>query len=215
MTRAIVTFATLATLVTLAFSAGSLALAQDAPAAAPKKVDPAKGQAIATQVCAACHAADGNAVGNAFPKLAGQHAEYLYKELTNFKSGERANAIMGPYAAALSDDDMHNVAAYFATQVQKPADAHDKELADQGRKIYRAGIAERGVPACASCHSPNGAGLPIQYPRLSGQWEEYALAQLTAFKGGVRNNNGPMTSIAQRLSEDEMKAVADYVAGLR
>jgi cytochrome c553 len=154
-------------------------------------------------------------VSNAFPKLAGQHSEYLVKELTNFKSGERANAVMGPYAAALSEEDMRNVAAYFSAQVQKPAAATDQAAATLGRKIYRGGIAEKGVPACAACHGPAGAGLPVQYPRLAGQWPEYAQAQLTAFRGGVRNNNVAMMTIAARLSDDEMKAVADYVAGLR
>jgi cytochrome c553 len=122
---------------------------------------------------------------------------------------------MGPYAAALSDEDMRNVAAYFESQVEKPSAAHEKSSAEIGRKIYRAGIAEKGVPACAGCHSPNGAGIPSQYPRLAGQWQEYAQAQLTAFRGGVRANNADMTTIAQRLSDDEIKAVSDYVAGLR
>jgi len=201
----------------LAFVLGIAAYAQDAPAPASnaQAPDAAKGQAIATQVCAACHGPDGNAVSNAFPKLAGQHAEYLVKELTNFKSGERANAVMGPYAAALSEADMRNVAAYFSAQVQKPAAATDKVAATLGRKIYRGGIAEKGVPACAACHGPAGAGLPVQYPRLAGQWPEYAQAQLTAFRGGVRNNNVAMMTIAARLSDDEMKAVAEYIAGLR
>jgi cbb3-type cytochrome c oxidase subunit III len=212
MTRAIVKFAALAS---LALAINCAARAEDAATPAAKAPDVAKGQAIAGQVCAACHGADGNAIAPTFPKLAGQHAEYLYKELTNFKSGERANAVMGPYAAALSDDDMHNVAAYFEAQTQKPASAQDKAEAALGQKIYRAGIAAKSVPACAGCHSPNGAGIPAQYPRLAGQWQEYAQAQLTAFRGGVRNNNAAMMAIASRLSDDEMKAVADYVAGLR
>jgi cytochrome c553 len=214
MTRAIASFATL---VSLALALGLAAHAQDASAPAPqaKGPDVAKGQAVASQVCAACHAPDGNAIGNAYPKLAAQHADYLVKELVNFKSGERANAIMGPYAAALSEDDMRNVAAYFEAQAQKPADTHDQDAATLGRKIYRGGIAEKSVPACAGCHSPNGAGIPAQYPRLAGQWQEYAEAQLTAFREGARNNNPAMMAIAARLSDEEVKAVSGYVTGLR
>jgi cytochrome c553 len=195
-------------------SCSAAAFAED-QAPAPAGPDLAKGGAIAMQVCAACHAPDGNATTNQFPKLAGQHAGYIVKQLANFKTGERANAIMGPYAAALSDDDMRNVAAYFAKQTVKPSSAHSAELAALGQKIYRGGISERGVPACAACHGPSGAGIPVQYPRVAGQWEEYAQAQLTAFKSGARNNNVPMSTIAQRLSEDEIKAVSDYIAGLR
>jgi len=214
MTRAIAFHATLASLL---FVWGVAAQAQTPASGTPasKAPDLAKGAAIASQVCAACHAADGNATGNAYPKLAGQHAEYLVKQLSDFKSGERANPIMAPYAAALSTQDMENVAAYFSGQKQNPSAAKNKDTMALGRKIFRGGIAEKHVPACASCHGPTGAGIPVQYPRISGQWEEYTEAQLVAFRSGARKNSVPMAAIASRLSDAEIKAVADYIAGLR
>ena len=197
-------------------------LAEDSPkAASVAKPDTTKGGAIAQAVCAACHGPDGNATGPTFPKLAGQHASYLSKELHNFKVVDgaavpaRYNPIMNGFAAALSDDDIRNVSAYYAGQGAKPATAKIKDSVDLGQKIWRGGIVEKGVPACAACHGPTGAGIPVQYPRLAGQWGEYNEAQLTAFKGGVRKNNAAMTAIASRLSEAEIKAVADYAAGLR
>lgn len=195
-----------------------------APAHAQPKpivIDLAKGQQVAAGVCAACHGADGNAGSPANPKLAGQHADYLYKQLVNFrpkaegKQPERANPIMTGIAATLSEEDMRNVSAYYAAQKIKPAAAKNKELVELGQKIYRAGIAEKGVPACAGCHSPNGAGIPAQYPRLGGQYAEYTEAQLVAFRGGVRKNNVQMTTISSRLSDLEIRAVSDYAAGLR
>jgi cytochrome c553 len=185
------------------------------------KPDVAKGGAIAQAVCAACHGPDGNATGNAYPKLAGQHETYLEKQLHDFKVADgatvpaRVNVIMNGYAAALADADIRNVAAYYASQTYKPANAKGKDTVALGQKIWRAGIAEKNVPACAACHGPAGAGIPVQYPRLAGQWGEYNEAQLTAFKTGTRKNNGPMQTIAARLSDAEIKAVADYAAGLR
>jgi cytochrome c553 len=199
--------------------AATPALAEEAAKTA--KADVAKGGAIAQAVCAACHGQDGNAVGPTFPKLAGQHESYLSKQLHNFKvepgaaAPTRYNAIMNGFAAALAEADIRNVSAYYAGQTIKPATAKIADSVDLGRKIWRGGIAEKGVPACAACHGPTGAGIPVQYPRLAGQWGEYIEAQLTAFKGGVRKNNAAMTTIASRLSEAEMKAVADYAAGLR
>jgi cytochrome c553 len=183
--------------------------------------DANKGAQIATQVCAACHAADGNSTAVANPKLAAQHSDYLYKQLSNFKvkagakEAERANAIMAGFASQLSDADMRNVAAYYENQKLKPASAKDKELSDLGRKIYRGGIAEKNVPSCAGCHGAAGSGIPAQYARLGGQWAEYTEAQLVAFRSGARKNNAQMTTIASRLSDLEMKAVSDYIAGLR
>lgn len=193
---------------------------QAAEVQAPAKPDLNRGQAIASQVCASCHAADGNSTGGAYPKLAGQHAEYLYKQLTEFKAQPgktpaRNNAIMAGMVAALSEQDMRNVSAYFASQTAKPGAAHNKDTVPLGEKIYRGGLAEKGVPACASCHGPTGAGMPSQYPRLSGQWAEYTAAQLVAFRDETRKNSAPMQTIASRLSDKEIKAVADYVAGLR
>jgi cbb3-type cytochrome c oxidase subunit III len=189
--------------------------------AQPAKPDLQKGSQIAQQVCVACHGADGNSPTPANPNLAGQHADYLYKQLTEFKVKEgektarRANAIMAGFVAGLSEADMRNVAAYFASQEQKPTAAKNREWVELGQKIYRAGIADKGVPACAGCHSPNGAGIPAQYPRLQGQYAEYTESQLVAFRQGERLNSAQMTTIAERLSDREIKAVSDYIAGLR
>lgn len=202
----------------LASGAAAPALAQQ-PAA--PKIDLARGQEIAGQVCAACHGPDGNAAAPANPKLAGQHAEYLYKQLVNFvpkegaKQAERQNAIMQGFAQALSDADKRNVSAYYATQAKKPAVARDKEQVELGRQIYRAGIPAKQVPSCAGCHGPAGAGIPAQYPRMAGQWAEYTESQLVQFRGGQRNNSAQMTAIASRLSDREIKAVSEYIAGLR
>ena len=193
-----------------------------AAAQAPAKPDLAKGQAVASQVCAACHAADGNSQAAANPKLAGQFYEYLHKQLGNFKAqggkkAERDNAVMAGMTANLSASDLKDVAAYFAAQKLKPAVARDKDLAAQGQKIYRGGIAATGVAACAGCHGPAGAGIPAQYPRIAGQFPEYIEAQLKAFRAGTRANdpNGMMRSVAARMSDREIQAVAEYAAGLR
>ena len=178
------------------------------------KVDPAKGQTISTQVCGACHTADGSRGSPANPIIAGQHPDYLVKQLQEFKSGKRNNAIMKGMASTLSDDDMKNVAAFYGSKSAKPGFAKNKDTVKLGEKIYRAGIAEKAVPACAGCHSPNGAGIPVQYPRIAGQHGDYTEAQLVAFRGGARGNSVQMSAIAARLSDAEVKAVADYIAGL-
>ena len=177
------------------------------------KPDPAKGEASFT-TCAACHGVDGNSAVTTNPKLAHQHPEYLVKQLTEFKSGKRANAVMMGMAATLSEEDMKNVAAWLSTREAKPGFAKDKELVALGERIYKGGIADRQIAACAGCHSPNGAGIPAQYPRLSGQHQDYTVAQLTAFRGGVRNNSLQMTMVAAKLNDKEIQAVADYIAGL-
>lgn len=207
-------------LITYLFAALLLvpAVSRAAGEAAPAKVakpDLVKGEASYTAVCVACHAADGNSAIAANPKLAQQHPEYLVKQLQEFKSGKRNNAVMTGFASALSDDDMKNIAYWLATKKAKPGFAKDKALVTLGERIYRGGISDRQVPACAGCHSPNGAGIPSQYPRLGGQHAEYTAAQLTAFRDGGRNNNLPMTQIAAKLNDREIRAVADYIAGLR
>lgn len=186
--------------------------AEPAPAAKP---DLAKGQATSTNVCGACHTADGSRGAPANPIIAGQHAEYIVKQLGEFKSGKRDNPIMKGMAATLSDADMVNVAAFYAGKSAKPGFAKNKDLVTLGEKIYRGGIADRSIPACAGCHSPNGAGIPAQYPRLAGQHADYTEAQLVAFRGGVRNNSAQMTGVAAKMNDREIKAVADYIAGLR
>lgn len=178
--------------------------------------DAAKGQA-ASGICAACHGVDGNSLIPMNPVLAGQHPEYLYKQLVNFKSGERANPIMAAQVANLSDADMRNLAAYYAGQKPRPGTASNAGLINAGRKLYRGGNSANGVAACAGCHSPNGAGIPIQYPRLKGQHKDYTIAQLKAFRAGERANDpgAMMRGVAARLSDPEMDALAEYIAGLK
>jgi cytochrome c553 len=188
--------------------------AESGPAAAPKP-DPAKGQALSTQVCGACHAADGSRGVPANPIIAGQHPEYLVKQLAEFKAGKRDNPVMKGFASMLSDEDMRNVAAFYANAQPKPGFAKSKDLVKLGEKIYRGGIAERGIAACAGCHSPNGAGVPSQFPRLAGQHADYTEAQLVAFREGGRRNSVQMIGVAANMSNREIKAVSDYIAGLR
>lgn len=181
-----------------------------------------KAQGIATQVCAACHAADGNSIAPANPKIAGQFPEYLEKQLRDFKAqggkkAARESAVMAGMVANLSPADMKGLAAHYSQQKLKPAAAADKDLATLGQKIWRGGNATSGVPACSGCHGPAGAGLPGQYPRLAGQYAEYVATQLKAFKEGARANdpNGAMRGVAARLTEREIRAVSEYAAGLR
>ena len=183
--------------------------------AAPAKPDLAKGEAAYAAVCASCHAADGNSGSPANPKLAQQHPEYLLKQLQEFKSGKRANAIMSGMVAALSDNDMRNISYWLASKQAKPGFAKDKDSVALGERIYRGGIPDRQVAACAGCHSPNGAGIPSQYPRLSGQHADYTAGQLVAFRDGVRKNNVQMSGVAAKMNDREIKAVSDYIAGLR
>ena len=203
---------TLTLMASLAFAAGAAFAAEAKPATF--KADPAKGAQLSA-TCVACHTADGSRGSPANPILQGQHPEYLVKQLTEFKSGKRKNAIMMGMAAALSEDDMKQIAAYYSAKSVKPGFAKIKETVSLGEQIYRGGILAKAVPACAGCHSPNGAGIPAQYPRLGGQHADYAEAQLQAFRSGLRGNNVQMAAIAAKMSDREMKAVADYAAGLR
>lgn len=207
-----------------AASAPASAAAPAAPAG-PAKVDAAAGGQRYAAVCAACHGADGNSGIAANPKLAQQFPEYVVKQLQEFKSGKRPSAVMQPFAAQLSDQDMLNIAAFLAGSKAKPGFARDKGLVAQGERIWRGGIADRQIAACAGCHSPNGAGIPAQYPRLSGQHADYTTAQLGKFrvaanvpnvKGeSARGNSVQMMQIASRMTDQEIRAVADYIAGLR
>ncbi|HYQ94402.1 MAG TPA: c-type cytochrome [Burkholderiales bacterium] len=204
-------------LLSLAVCAGPLAAAE--PAAKPDSV---KGQSIAAQVCSACHGADGNSPTSANPKLASQVPEYLQKQLANFKAAagkraERENPIMGGMVAGLSTADMRDVAAYYAAQRAKPGAVKTQDALALGRKIWRGGDMTKGLPACAGCHGASGAGMPAQYPRLAGQYAEYTEAQLKAFRSGERRNdaNKMMQAIAARMSDPEIRAVADYIAGVR
>ena len=185
-----------------------------APAAKQAKPDLVKGQASFGAVCAACHGADGNSGTPANPKLSQQHPEYLIKQLQDYKSGQRNNAIMKGFASTLSDEDMRNIAYWVTTNKGKPGFAKNKDLVAMGEMIYRGGVAERQIAACAGCHSPTGAGIPSQYPRLSGQHADYVIAQLNAYRDGSRKNV-QMNGVAAKLNDKEIKAVADYIAGLR
>ena len=199
----------------VALFAVSAVAADDKAAAKVAKPDLAKGEASYGTVCAACHGPDGNSMIPANPKLAQQHPEYLVKQLKEFKSGKRANAIMSGMVASLSEDDMRNIAYWLASKKAKPSFAKDKSSALLGERIFRGGIADRQVPACAGCHGPTGSGIPSQYPRIAGQHADYAVAQLLAFRDGVRLNNAQMTGVVAKMNDREIKAVSDYIAGLR
>jgi cytochrome c553 len=204
----------------LAVPVSSFAASEAAPAAAaaPAKVakpDLVKGEASFTAVCASCHGADGNSGVPANPKLAQQHPEYLVKQLQEFKSGKRKNPIMQGFASALSDEDMKNISYWATSKKAKAGFAKDKELVALGERIYRGGVQDRQIAACAGCHSPTGAGIPSQYPRLGGQHADYTVTQLTAFRDGGRKNSVPMTQVAAKLNDREIRALADYIAGLR
>ncbi len=206
----------IASLLTATLLVASVFSVQANEATAPvAKPDLAKGEASFGAVCAACHGADGNSAVTVNPKLAQQHPEYLVKQLQEFKSGKRANAIMMGMSAALSEQDMKNIAAWLATQTAKKGFAKDPDLVKLGERIYRGGIADRQIAACTGCHTPTGAGMPSQYPRLAGQHADYAVAQLTAFRDGVRKNNTQMSQVAAKLNDREIKAVSEYIAGLR
>ena len=214
---------------------GVVSAADPAPAAAPMaeaaakpavpgkpKADPAVGEALYSNgdasrgvtACLTCHGPKGQSATATWPKLSAQHAAYTTKQLKNFKDGSRANPVMMGMAATLTEQDMNNISAYLAAQPVSQGISQNKNTIELGQSIYRGGIAAKGVPACAACHSPTGAGIPSQYPRMGGQWAEYNAAQLLAFREGTRKNSTQMTTIATKLSDQEMKAVADYMAGL-
>jgi cytochrome c553 len=199
------------------------AFANEEKAKVAPKVDAAKGEALYTNgdanrniiACVSCHGAAGNSTISQNPKLAGQHAAYLTKQMADFTGPTRNNAVMTMIAKALTQEDINNLSAYLSVQTPKPGAAKNKEYVELGKKIYRGGIASISVPACASCHGPAGAGIPSQYPRLAGQHQDYTAAQLTNFRSGARSNNPDMLKVSHRLADNEIKAVADYVAGLK
>lgn len=206
----------------IAFAAALSTTTIGSSALAQAKADIAKGQQLAGQVCAACHAADGNSTIAQNPVLAGQVPEYLHKQLKNFKAAanakaDRVNAVMAPMVANLTEQDMQNLAAYYAAQSAKTRNARNKDLVGLGQQIYRAGIPEKSIPACAGCHGVTGVGMPAQYPRLAGQHAEYTEAQMKAWRSGERANDPSrmMRTIAARMSDKEIIAVSDFIAGLR
>ncbi len=171
--------------------------------------------------CAACHGADGNSVNPTWPKLAGQGAPYIVAQLQMFKDGTRANALMAPQAAALNEQDMLDLAAYYAAQTGTPG-AADPELVEMGEAIYRGGIIDKDVTACTACHLPNGAGnLPAKFPKLSGQHAAYTESRLVAYRAidpTLEKDINPaisiMVSVTERLTDTEIKALAQYIQGL-
>ena len=188
------------------------------PAAMPiVKGDPKQAEATVTQVCAACHAVDGNSASPANPRLAGLNYEYINKQLQNFKTGERKSPVMSGIVANLTPQDMHNLSAYYSAQQPKEAKAKDQALALLGQKVYRGGVQGSGVPACASCHGAQGQGIPTQFPRLAGQHSDYIYAELNKFRTGERANDGAkmMRTIAAKMTDADMRAVATYIQGLR
>ncbi|MDI3295145.1 c-type cytochrome [Janthinobacterium tructae] len=207
----------------LAVSATASAVEAPKPAV---KADAAKGATLYADgdaarglpACVSCHGAAGNSTITINPKLAGQHESYIYKQLVDFTTPERNQPVMTTYAKMLSDADKKNIAAYLGAQLSKPGAAKNKDTIDLGKKIYRGGIASKQVAACASCHGATGNGMPVQYPRIAGQHQDYTVAQLTMFrstKADARKNSAQMHTIAARMSDDEIAAVADYIAGLK
>ncbi len=209
----------------LTIPASTLSLANTgAEAVAQTKPDANKGEAIYTKgiadknipACLSCHGANGNSGGGANPKLAGQHSAYIFKQLQDFKNKQdRSSPIMSPYAANMTEQQMKDVGAYLAKQTIKIGSAKTVQGIELGQKIYRGGIASKGVPACAACHGPTGAGIPAQFARIGGQWSDYTKAQLMAFKNENRKNGPMMATIAARMSDKEIEAVSDYIAGLK
>lgn len=199
------------------------ASAQEAKQPAAAQPDLARARQIVGQVCAACHGTDGNSVAAANPNLAGQGADYITRQLMHFKYGVRVNATMQAMAATLTEADMQALGRYWSQQKPKGLAARDPALATAGQKLWRGGDAATDVPACAACHSPTGAGIPGNYPRLAGQYADYVYAQLKAFKSGERGadpggkdvNGHIMSLIAHNMTDEQMKAAADYAAGLR
>jgi cytochrome c553 len=209
-------------LAVLAWPAVVAAQTPAAPADDPKALE-ARGQQIASQICAACHGPDGNSPTPANPNLAGQIADYITQQLVHFKAGIRQNAIMQGMASALSEADMRAVALYYSRQQPEGLAARDPELVKLGQALWRGGDSAANVPACSGCHSPNGVGIPKNYPRLAGQYADYNYAQLRAFQNGERGrdkegkdtNGRVMRGVAKGLSDTQMKAVAEFAAGLR
>lgn len=203
----------------LAGAVAARAAAPEVSAGIPGGGVAAHGRALARS-CAACHGLDGNATSAQFPKLAGQGPEYIVQELGRFKAQggkapERLNPIMNGIAAGLSTQDMRDLGTWYAAQTIKPAIAVNREWVDDGERIWRGGIADRRVPACAACHGPGGLGMPPQYPRLAGQWAGYLADQMHAFRTGARADQGPMHAIASRMSDRQIRDVSEFAAGLR
>ena len=210
-------------LLLLAVTVGALpALAALAQAPA-ERTDLAKAQTIAKDVCSACHGIDGNSTTPVNPSVAAQPAEYISLQLAHFQAGLRVNPVMQAMAATLKPEDVKALGAYYSQQKPKGLAAKDAALAKAGQKLFRGGDTAAGIPACAACHAPNGAGIAKNYPRLAGQHADYTIAQLKAFKAGERGadkdgkdiNGRIMAMVAAKMTDAQMKAVAEYTSGLR
>lgn len=199
-------------------------LAAGVVGAAQPKADVAKGKEIANNLCASCHSVDGNSGIATYPRLAAQLPNYLERQVHDIKDGKRAwgqAAAMrvSPGVSTLTNEQIRDVAAYFATQAPKPGETNPKENAELGAQIYRGGLAAKKIPACMSCHGPNGAGMPgggsaiLAFPRLGGQHKAYVVEQMKAFQSGQRKNS-IMADIANRMSEEELNAVGNFIQGL-
>ena len=195
--------------------------ASDVAKSAPKG-DAARGEPIASAVCGACHGPDGNSQLADNPKLAGQHPEYLFKQMMDFKAAdgkqpERVSPVMNGMIAAYDANQMRDFAAYFASKKQTGEAVKNRETLAAGQKLFRAGDMSKGLPACAACHGPAGAGIPSQYPRIAGQFAQYTEAQLKVFRDGTRANDPAkmMRMVALKMTDAEIKAVSDYIAGLQ
>ncbi len=203
----------LALVATLAASLGTNLVARPANAQDTGSADAGRTKA---GVCAACHGADGNSVNPEWPSLAGQHADYIVSQLTAYREGRRQNALMSPQAMVLSDEDMHDLAAWFSSQPLSPKEA-DPALVNRGRQLYTGGDADRGIAACIACHGPQGRGNPLSgYPSIAGQHAAYSAAQLRLYASGERQGaNAMMRNIAGNMTEDDIKAVTSFIQGLR
>ena len=199
-------------------------LAAGVVGAAQPKADVAKGKEIANNLCASCHSVDGNSGIATYPRLAAQLPNYLERQVHDIKDGKRAwgqsvAMRVSPGVSTLTNDQIRDVAAYFATQAPKPGETNPKENAELGAQIYRGGLAAKKIPACMSCHGPNGAGMPgggsaiLAFPRLGGQHKAYVVEQMKAFQSGQRKNS-IMADIANRMSEEELNAVGNFILGL-
>lgn len=207
---------TVSAAVVLSGAFGVSAFAAQGPGPKPAAGDPKAGEAKANTICLACHGPQGNSIVPTWPKVAGQHPDYIYKQLMDFKSGNRQNAQMSPMAAPLSEQEMRDLAAYYANQKQTGG-AADPELAALGEQIYRAGNPQSGVPACSGCHGPAGMGMNLaKFPRISGQHADYTKQTLTHFRGGERANdpNAMMRGVAAKMTDKEIAAVSQYLQGL-
>ncbi|RFA30162.1 cytochrome c4 [Alkalilimnicola ehrlichii] len=183
--------------------------------ASAQQGDVSAGQQLSS-TCVACHGADGNSVNPEWPKIAGLDEQYIFTQLQHFQTGEREDPLMSPVVADLSEEDMWNLAAYYAGQAMTVEET-DEQLAELGEQIYRGGLADKGVAACMACHGPTGSGIPSAgFPRIGGQHAAYVASALQAYRSGERatDRNRMMRDTAERLSDEEIRAVASYVAGL-